>query len=65
MKSLTEQLWFEVQSRRGFANITQTVERLVEKGGVREGLRLVNARHITASVFINDNESDVHHDYLW
>jgi len=63
MKSLTEHLEFEVPNRRGFVNITSTVEGLVRKSGVREGLCLVNAMHITASVFINDNESGLHHDY--
>src|SRR5712664_3107885 len=66
MKSLTEQLWFEVPNRRGFVNITQTVEDLVAKSGVREGLCLVNAMHITASVFINDAEEGLLQDYeLW
>ena len=66
MKSLTEQLWFEVPNRRGFVNITQTVEGLVTRSGVREGLCLVNAMHITASVFINDAEEGLLHDYeLW
>ncbi len=63
MKSLTEHLWLEVPSRRGFVNITNTVVDLVRKSGVQEGLCLVNAMHITASVFINDNESGLHHDY--
>ena len=63
MKSLTEQLWFEVPSRRGFLNITRTVQDLVLKSAVQEGLCLVNAMHITASVFINDDESGLHHDY--
>ena len=63
MKSLTEQLWFEVPGRRGFVNITETVETLVRKSGVQEGLCLVNAMHITASVFINDDESGLHEDY--
>jgi secondary thiamine-phosphate synthase enzyme len=63
MKSLTEHLWFEVPSRRGFVNITGTVEALVRKSGVQEGLCLVNAMHITASVFINDNESGLLNDY--
>jgi len=63
MKSLTEHLWFEVKGRRGFVNITRTVEELVRKSGVREGLCLVNAMHITASVFINDNEHGLLHDY--
>jgi secondary thiamine-phosphate synthase enzyme len=66
MKSLTEHLWFEVLNRRGFVNITQTVEELVRKSGVQEGLCLVNAMHITASVFINDNEDGLLHDYdVW
>jgi len=66
MKSLTEQLWFEVPHRRGFLNITETVEELVRKSGVKEGLCLVNAMHITASVFINDNESGLLNDFeLW
>ena len=56
MKSHTEHLWFDVPDRRGFVNITSTVEALVAKSGVREGLCLVNAMHITASVFINDAE---------
>ncbi len=63
MKSLTEHLWFNVPARRGFVNITDTVEELVKKSGVQEGLCLVNAMHITASVFINDNEGGLHHDY--
>ncbi len=66
MKSLTEHLWFEVPGRRGFVNITPTIEELVTRSGVKEGLNLVNAMHITASVFINDDESGLHHDYeVW
>jgi len=66
MKSLTEHLWLEVPHRRGFVNITSTIEGLVRKSGVKDGLCLVNAMHITASVFINDNESGLHHDYdVW
>jgi secondary thiamine-phosphate synthase enzyme len=66
MKSLTEHLWFEIPSRRGFLNITGTVEELVRKSGIQEGLCLVNAMHITASVFINDDEGGLHHDYeVW
>ena len=66
MKSLTEHLWFEVPDRRGFVNITETVEKLVQKSGVQDGIVLCNAMHITASVFINDNESGLHHDYdVW
>ena len=63
MKSLTETLTFEVPGRRGFINITDTVEKLVKQSGVQEGLCLVNAMHITASVFINDDESGLLHDY--
>ena len=63
MKSLTEHLWFEVAGRRGYINITQTVEELVRKSGVREGLLLCNAMHITASVYINDAEDGLLHDY--
>lgn len=62
MKSLTEYLWMHVPSRVGFVNITPQVEALVAKSGVKEGLCLVNAMHITASVFINDDESGLHQD---
>ena len=66
MKSLTEHLWFEVPNRRGFVNITRTVGDLVRKSGIQEGLCLVNAMHITASVFINDAEEGLLHDYeVW
>ena len=63
MKSYRKELWFEVPSRRGFINITGTVEECLRESGVQEGLVLVNAMHITASVFINDDESGLHHDY--
>ena len=63
MKSLTEYLTFEVKTRRSFVNITSDVRKLVTKSKVQEGLCLVNAMHITASVFINDNESGLLHDY--
>ena len=63
MKSLTEYLTLKTKSRRAFVNITPDVEKLVTKSEVKEGLCLVNAMHITASVFINDNESGLHHDY--
>ncbi|HEY1786951.1 MAG TPA: secondary thiamine-phosphate synthase enzyme YjbQ [Verrucomicrobiae bacterium] len=63
MKSLTEHLWFEVPNRRGFVNITDVIERLVAKSGVKEGLCLVNAMHITASIFINDAEEGLLNDY--
>ena len=66
MKSYREELWFEVQGRRAFINITPKVRECLKKSRVREGLVLVNAMHITASVFINDDESGLHHDYdLW
>ncbi len=63
MKSLTEYLTFKVQTRRAFVNITSNVSKLVTKSKVQEGLCLVNAMHITASVFINDNEGGLLHDY--
>ena len=63
MKSHTEYLTYEVPSRRGFVNITPDIRKIIQKSGVKEGLCLVNAMHITASVFINDNESGLHQDY--
>jgi len=63
MRALTEHLWMEVPSRRGFVNLTPQVEDLVARSGVKEGLCLVNAMHITASVFINDDEAGLHADY--
>ncbi len=63
MKSLTEYLKFTVKTRRAFINITLDVNKLVKKSRVQEGLCLVNAMHITASVFINDNEDGLLHDY--
>ncbi|MDH3611370.1 MAG: secondary thiamine-phosphate synthase enzyme YjbQ [Nitrosopumilus sp.] len=63
MKSLTEYLVFNVKTRRGFVNITPKIEKLVTKSQIQEGLCLVNAMHITASVFINDNERGLHRDY--
>jgi len=63
MKSLTEYLTFNTKSRRAFVNITSQIEKLVKKSGIKEGLCLVNAMHITASVFINDNERGLHNDY--
>lgn len=63
MKSLTEHLWFNTPTRRAFINITPQIEELVRKSGVREGLVLVNAMHITASVFINDDEPGLHRDF--
>ena len=63
MKSLTEHLTFNLPARMAFENITPQVEELVARSGIQEGLCLVNAMHITASVFINDNESGLHEDY--
>jgi len=63
MNSVTEYLTLNVSSRRGFVNITSQVEKIVRKSGIKEGLCLVNAMHITSSVFINDNETGLHHDY--
>jgi len=63
MKSITEYLTFEVKTRRAFVNITPKIRKLVTKSKIKEGLCLVNAMHITASVFINDNESGLLHDY--
>ena len=63
MKSLTEHLTFNLPARMAFLNITPQVEELVARSGIREGLCLVNAMHITASVFINDDESGLHEDY--
>jgi secondary thiamine-phosphate synthase enzyme len=63
MKSHRKELWFNIPSRRGFVNITLQVEEAIRESGIKEGLVLVNAMHITASVFINDDESGLHHDY--
>ncbi len=63
MKRYRKELWFEVPRRRDFINITSQVEDCVRESGIREGLVLVNAMHITASVFINDDESGLHQDY--
>jgi secondary thiamine-phosphate synthase enzyme len=63
MKSYRKELWFNLPSRRGFVNITPQVEECLRESGIREGLVLVNAMHITASVFINDDEGGLHHDY--
>ena len=63
MKSYRKELWFNIPSRRGFVNITPDVEVAVRESGVKEGMVLVNAMHISASVFINDDESGLHHDY--
>lgn len=63
MKSYHKGLWFEIPARRGFVNISPEVERCLAESGIREGLCLVNTMHITASVFINDDESGLHQDY--
>lgn len=63
MKSLTEYLIFNTKTRRAYLNITPEIKNLVHKSGIEDGLCLVNAMHITASVFINDNEIGLHHDY--
>lgn len=63
MKSFRKELWFNVPTRRAFINITREVEECLHESGIQEGLVLVNAMHITASVFINDHESGLHQDY--
>jgi secondary thiamine-phosphate synthase enzyme len=66
VKSYRKELWFDVPTRRAFINITPDIRRCVSESGVDEGLVLVNAMHITASVFINDDERGLHQDYeLW
>ena len=63
MKSYRKELWFNVPSRRAFINITSNIETALNESGIQEGLALVNAMHISASVFINDDEPGLHHDY--
>jgi secondary thiamine-phosphate synthase enzyme len=63
MKTYRKELWFNVPTRRAFINITPQVEAALRESGIKEGLVLVNAMHITASVFINDDESGLHQDY--
>ena len=63
MKSHREELWFETKTRRAFVNITPQVETALAKSGIREGLCLVNAMHISASVFVNDDERGLHADF--
>ena len=66
MKSYRKELFLNIPSRRGIVNITPQVEEVLRESGIREGLCLVNPMHITASVFINDDESGLHHDYdVW
>jgi secondary thiamine-phosphate synthase enzyme len=63
MKSYRKELWFDVKKRREFINITPQVEKCLAESGIREGLLLCNAMHITASVFINDDEGGLHSDF--
>ncbi|QOX79364.1 YjbQ family protein [Trichlorobacter lovleyi] len=63
MKTFRKELWFETPARRAFINITATIEECLKQSGIREGLLLCNAMHITASVFINDDESGLHQDF--
>jgi secondary thiamine-phosphate synthase enzyme len=66
VKSHRKELWFNIPSRRAFINITPEVEECLRESGIMEGIVLVNAMHITASVFINDDESGLHHDFdVW
>ncbi len=66
MKSYRKELWFNTTQRRQYINITPDIERCLAESGIKEGFVLVNAMHITASVFINDNESGLHHDFeVW
>jgi len=66
MKSFRKELWFNTPTRVAFVNITRQVEACIRESGVKDGLVLANAMHITASVFINDDESGLHHDYeVW
>ncbi|MFP4369730.1 MAG: secondary thiamine-phosphate synthase enzyme YjbQ [Candidatus Kapaibacterium sp.] len=66
MKSYKKELWFQTDSRRAFINITSEIDRCLEESGIKEGLCLVNAMHITASVFINDDEYGLHQDFeVW
>lgn len=66
MKSYRKELWFETKSRRELINITRNIQLCVAESGIKEGLVLVNAMHITSSIFINDDESGLHHDFeVW
>lgn len=66
MKSFTKELWFNTAKKKEFINITPEVEKLLAESGIQEGLCLVNAMHITSSIFINDDEHGLHHDFdLW
>ena len=63
MKNIRRELWFNIPTQRAFVNITRQVEACLKESGIREGLALINAMHITASVFINDDEPGLHQDY--
>lgn len=66
MKSYRKELWFETKNRRELINITRNIQVCVAESGIKEGLVLVNAMHITSSIFINDDESGLHHDFeIW
>lgn len=66
MKSYRKELWFEIPTRRAFVNITDTLQKCVDESGIKEGLLLCNAMHITASVFVNDDEPGLHKDFeIW
>ena len=66
MKSYRKELWFNIPARRAIVNITREVQKCIDESGIKEGLILINPMHITASVFINDDESGLHHDYeVW
>jgi secondary thiamine-phosphate synthase enzyme len=66
MKSFRKELWFEIPTRRAFINITGQVEKCLQESGINEGLVLVNSMHISSSVFINDDEAGLHHDFeVW
>lgn len=66
MKSYRKELWFETNKRRELINITRDVEKCLAESGIKEGMALVNAMHITSSIFINDDESGLHHDFeVW
>ncbi|GFO61824.1 hypothetical protein GMST_41490 [Geomonas silvestris] len=66
MRQHRKELWFEIKKRRGFVNITRDLQQAINESGIREGLLLCNAMHITASVFINDDESGLHQDFeVW
>ena len=66
MKSYRKELWFNITKRRELINITRDVDECLNESGIKEGLALINAMHISASVFINDDESGLHHDFeVW